>query len=95
MEKRVILAFVLSFAVLYAFRALYSPPQPATPAATTVPEIPPVAPVEVQPPATPEASTKEQPPAEAPATEVKTEKAEDVSFETPLYIATFSNVGRF
>jgi len=89
MEKRVILAFVLSFVVLYAFRALFVP-------------IPPVeAPTNVQTPAPP-ASRPVPPPALATNVEVSTSvppegikagKPEELSFETPLYTATFSNVG--
>src|SRR5947207_2102707 len=97
MERRVILAFVLSFAVLYAFRSLYSPapppPEPApaeqsTPAVPANKSSPPPVP---NPPANPPAQKTEAP---APAPEdLHAAKSEDFVMETPLYIATFSNVG--
>src|SRR5436190_20746245 len=90
MEKRVILAFILSFAVLYAFRALFSPPPPTE------------TPSEVQRP-TPEPASKSvappNPPAEkselleASSKDLRAEKAEEFEVDTPLYTATFSNVG--
>jgi len=88
MEKRVILAFVLSFVVLYAFRALFVPTPPAE------------APTNVQAPAPP-ASHPVPPPAatnvevatSVPPEGIKAAKSEELSFETPLYTATFSNVG--
>ncbi len=90
MEKRVILAFVLSFAVLYAFRALYSPSPPAesetsVQTTSTVP--------------TTNGSRGSNPPAEktealsATVGDVRAEKAEDVEIDTPLYTAIFSNIG--
>jgi YidC/Oxa1 family membrane protein insertase len=87
MEKRVIIAFVLSFAVLYAFRALYSPPaeqQQQTPVAAAGPP----------PPASPSvpAPKAEEPPPSV-SENLHAEKAEDFPFETPLYAAMFSNVG--
>src|SRR5262245_59223630 len=92
MEKRVILAFVLSFVVLYAFRALYMPKPTSEPTATaTAPES--VAPT---PPSNPPKQVPSSPAVEAApeaAENIGSEKREDVVFETPLYIATFSNVG--
>jgi YidC/Oxa1 family membrane protein insertase len=87
MEKRVILAFVLSFLVLYAFRALFTPPVPPPGEATQVP-----ANVLSRNPA------NEQPSHSDPATElapeeVRADKAEAVTVETPLYDLTFTNVG--
>jgi YidC/Oxa1 family membrane protein insertase len=92
MEKRVILAFVLSFAVLYAFRALYSPPPPATETANATPsaESPAALPEQAVPPPPP--SKAEAVPADTPA-ELKSATVEDVTFDTPLYVATFSNLG--
>jgi YidC/Oxa1 family membrane protein insertase len=91
MEKRIILAFVLSFAVLYGFRALYTPaPEPATQTATATPT-----PAQQQgttpAPAAPPAATST--PVETPAGDIQSEKAETVSVDTPLYTATISNVG--
>jgi YidC/Oxa1 family membrane protein insertase len=82
MEKRLLLAFILSFGVLYGFRFIYPPPPVANKAAPAVekPVTPPV------PPA---------PPADAANTEERVE-ASEASLQTvknPLYEATVSNVG--
>jgi YidC/Oxa1 family membrane protein insertase len=92
MEKRVILAFVLSFVVLYAFRALYTPtpvPEPTPPAAQQLPS-----PESVENPP-PKESVADHPPEaiRTPAEDIVAAKREEVVFETPLYIATFWNVG--
>src|SRR2546427_2583766 len=90
MEKRVILAFVLSVAVLYAFRALYSPPPPAE-SETSVQTTP------AGPPNN--GSRSSSPPAEKPEAvpaasgEVHAEKPEDFEIDTPLYTAILSNIG--
>src|SRR2546426_4752134 len=93
MEKRVILAFVLSFAVLYAFRALYTPSPPAS-------ELPQSAPTSAPPPPTSRAVPAQAPPPKGderslsvPAGNIQAEKSEEIVFDTPLYVATFSNVG--
>jgi YidC/Oxa1 family membrane protein insertase len=88
MEKRVILAFVLSFAVLYAFRALYTPPPAAVPEPSTSSPAPPAS----NTPAEAAFRTSEVPSA-VPIGDVRGEKPEELVFETPLYSATFSNVG--
>ena len=94
MEKRVIIAFILSFAVLYGFRSLFSPPPP--PPGEPVPVVQPAAPVTPNvPPAAsstaPVPKEKEQPP--KPTADIRSETTEDVVFETDLYAARFSNVG--
>jgi YidC/Oxa1 family membrane protein insertase len=90
MEKRVIIAFVLSFAVLYAFRALYSPPQAADSQQQTATAPSTAAPV----PSSPAPAPQKVEEAPIPAAEnVHGEKAEDVTIESPLYTATFSNIG--
>lgn len=92
MEKRIILAFILSFAVLYGFRALYTPPastpEPAavqTPAvpASTASSTPAPAPLGVQ-------HAPEEPPSPA---DIRSERSEDVVFDSALYTATVSNAG--
>src|SRR5207253_7251064 len=101
MEKRVILAFVLSFAVLYAFRALYSPPPASEPAPTeqSTPAVPANKPSPAPLPNQPEQKTGAPGSASTPATtpppaqDLHAEKSEDFVMETPLYVATFSNVG--
>jgi YidC/Oxa1 family membrane protein insertase len=92
MEKRVIIAFVLSFAVLYAFRAFYSPPpapqdQQQSAQSQTAPAAPPKP--QSAPPA-PAVNESQTPP---PAAEVHGEKAEELTIDTPLFTATLSNVG--
>jgi YidC/Oxa1 family membrane protein insertase len=83
MEKRILIAFLLSFAVLYGARFLYPPPAPKKPdveAKTPAPAPP--APPATQP--TPVATNGEV---------IQAESAEDVLVETPLYRAVISNVG--
>lgn len=89
MEKRIILAFILSFAVLYGFRALYTPTAPVSePAAVQTAQAP------TTPPATTPKST-EAPVATESATagDIHAEKSEVIVVDTPLYTATVSNVG--
>ncbi|MBI4474241.1 MAG: membrane protein insertase YidC, partial [Acidobacteria bacterium] len=89
-----LLAFVLSFAVLWAFRAIYAPPaapvpetaEPAKPSAQT-----PSPPVSRPDPDAPRVVVELAPP--APGTIVRAEKPEDVVVENMLYSATISNVG--
>jgi YidC/Oxa1 family membrane protein insertase len=92
MEKRIIVAFILSFGVLYAFRALYAPPeQPAQTAVApkaTSPQ-PPPEPQQQNPPVT----VSGAPPTEPAAGEIRSERAESLVVDTPLYTATVSNVG--
>ncbi len=89
MEKRILVAFVLSFAVLYGFRTLYSPPPSPAPEQAVAPNPAP----ETPPPA-------KQPSAESVTTalpipdhDIRAEKVEDLAIDTPLYTATLSNVG--
>ena len=91
MEKRIIVAFVLSFAVLYGFRWMFPPPeQPVT--EPTAPVQAPAAPAAASPqaPAPPPAS----PPApEAQVGDIQAETTEDLVVDTPLYTASVSNTG--
>jgi YidC/Oxa1 family membrane protein insertase len=91
MEKRVILAFVLSIAVMYAYTVLFSPRKPPETAAQTQTEIP----APVNPGAKPPATVVPKAEAAGNTTEADTqaEKAEDYFLDTPLYTATISNVG--
>src|SRR5262249_60649930 len=89
MEKRVIFAFILSFAVLYAFRALFSPPAPTeTPADVQTPT--PVPPSKGLAPPSPAAEKIEA--LAASTKEIRAEKAEEFEVDTPLYTATVSNI---
>src|SRR5438093_9113076 len=90
MEKRVILAFILSFAVLYAFRAVYSPPPPAE-SETSVQTLPAGPSNNGSPNSSPPTEKLEPLPAAAGA--VRAEKPEDFEIDTPLYTALFSNIG--
>ena len=97
MEKRVILAFVLSLAVVWAFQGLFMPtPPPVSPTAPAQEGAPaePVAPA----PAAATAATTTNPTtisAAAPpaASDISAPAAEDVVIDTTLYSATLSNVG--
>jgi YidC/Oxa1 family membrane protein insertase len=92
MEKRIIVAFILSFAVLYGFRWMFPPPE--QPAVETS------APAQAGP-ASPAAATPQAPvptPATTPAPEtaagdIQAETAENLVVDTPLYTATVSNTG--
>ncbi len=90
MEKRVLIAFILSFGVLYAFRFLYSPP--ATPAESTTPR-PVSAPVQLPLPPNPAPQESGILPAAGTDSTIIAEKSEDFVLETPLYVATLSNRG--
>src|SRR6266702_6276090 len=85
MERRIILAFILSFAVLYGFRALFSPPAPESRPPAML-----QAPAAAANPAVESANPVEPP---HPDQTIRAEKAEDLVVDTPLYTATVSNVG--
>src|SRR5262245_11264299 len=90
MEKRFILAFVLSFLLLYAFRALFAPTQSNEPPIAQAPAPAPVNTVQTTEkslPVSAESATA------VPAEGIRAEKPEEVSFETARYAATFSNLG--
>jgi YidC/Oxa1 family membrane protein insertase len=92
MEKRIILAFILSFAVLYAFRAFYVPSEPATaPSTATTAPVTSSAPEQEAPRSV--ELPKANPIAVAPVGDMQSDKAENIVVETPLYTATVSNVG--
>jgi YidC/Oxa1 family membrane protein insertase len=91
MEKRVIIAFILSFAVIYGFQVLFAPP-PAPPATDSAPSVQTPAPSTSTPAPTASSSVAPPPPA-APGKELRAEKTEDFVFDTPLYTATVSNIG--
>jgi YidC/Oxa1 family membrane protein insertase len=92
MEKRIILAFILSFGVLYAFRAFFVPsePAPSASATTTAPVSAPATGQEV--PKTIELP-KVDPSAAAPVSDIQSDKTDNIVVDTPLYTATVSNVG--
>src|SRR5690349_6132522 len=89
MEKRLLLAFVLSFAVLIGFNVLF-PRQTPTPSAAPTPS-------QTTAPATPETkspTTAVAPlPADVPKEEVQAANEEVVVVDTELYTAIVSNVG--
>jgi YidC/Oxa1 family membrane protein insertase len=100
MEKRVLLAVVLSFVVLYGYQALFQPPKPATAPATgkpAPPSAPSPAPAAAGTAVNPQAATT-QPPAEAPAPDaaapVVSDSAEhDIRFENGSVEAVFTTRG--
>lgn len=92
MEKRILLAFVLSFGVLYAFRTLYTPAEPAPAEAPIVRPasqqlVPENAPVQPAP------TGSSQPSIAVPEGEIRADKAEVFVIDTVMYTATVSNVG--
>src|SRR3954471_14156023 len=92
MEKRVLLAVVLSFVVLYGYQALYPPPkpQPKAGAATGAPAaaVPPSAPAAAQPDTAPT-----PPSAPAVATLVADTEERDIRFENESVTAVFTTRG--
>ena len=95
MEKRVIFAFVLSFIVLYAFRALYSPPASveAPPAQATTATTPPNGSAAPTRPSSPAAATESETPIVESTGDIKGDKSQELVLETPLYLATVANTG--
>src|SRR5581483_3613213 len=92
MEKRVILAFVMSFIVLYAFRALYvPPPQPEEQKQSAQVPNSPTSPNPTLAEKTPGAAAEEV--STSPVTDVHADKTEEVTIDTPLYTAKLSNQG--
>src|SRR5215471_15479014 len=92
MEKRVILAFVLSIAVMYAYTVLFSPRKP--PETETQPQTSATAPTNQSP--NPPAGAVQNAEAATPATkelDTQADRPEDFVLDTPLYTATISNVG--
>ncbi len=86
MEKRVIIAFVLSFAVLYGFRSLFSPSE-------TQQVTPPPRPSRVETKSVPEEPAAKPQTATPPETNIQAEKSQEFVFDTTLYTATVSNAG--
>src|SRR5438876_376690 len=88
MEKRLLLAFILSFGVLYGFRYLFPPPPAADKAAKTVAEnkVTPPTPTPPPAPAAPVVS------AAAEGT-IQADAPRDIKVGNDLYEATVSNVG--
>jgi len=95
MEKRVLIAVILSFVVLYGYQAMFPPPKPAdikplagsqttTPSTTT---IAPESPAQTTPPLTPESST----PAAAALVADRAER--DIAVESEAVSAVFSTRG--
>ena len=99
MEKRVLLAVVLSFLVLYGYQALFPPPKPAdTPATATSPQSSPVAPGATSTPGAAEQPAPQSAPApiaertpSAPVVADSTER--DITFESPSVRAVFTTRG--
>ena len=88
MEKRLLLAFILSFGVLYGFRYFYPPPAaPVDKAAKPAAEKP------VTPPTPPAAVPAEAAAGANPETSIQAEAASLQSVKNELYEATVSNVG--
>ena len=92
MEKRVILAFVLSIAVMYLFTTLYAPRK--APESNPIEQSSTTTPVPATPTPAPAPTTATSTPQEPATTqEARADKPEDFVLDTPLYAATISNVG--
>lgn len=93
MEKRVLLAIVLSFIVLYGYQALFPPPEPLRPTQSTETAAAPQ-PAAPAAPATPAPSGPVEPAGvEAPAPVVADAAERDVTFENESVLAVFSTRG--
>ena len=92
MEKRVLLAVILSVVVLFGYQALFAPPPAPAPAPESVPPAG-AAPAPVQSPATAAAppAAAEAPPTAAPL--VADTEERDVTFENESVSAVFTNRG--
>jgi YidC/Oxa1 family membrane protein insertase len=92
MEKRVLLAIVLSFIVLYGYQAMFPPPELQRPADAPPAAAAPSTPPDPSPPAQApvEATTPAQPPA---ATLTADSEERDITFENGSVRAVFSNRG--
>ncbi|MBP1770397.1 MAG: rane protein, partial [Candidatus Aminicenantes bacterium] len=100
MEKRLILAIVLSFLVLFGYQALFVkpqkplPPQPAPTAAETAAQVPgAVTAAPEQPKAAETKPTPIGPVPSAETTPIVSKDLETIVIETDLYRATWSNQG--
>ena len=95
MEKRVLLAVVLSFLVLYGFQALYPPPEPPKPGTAKTQPSPPAAgqPAAPAPPAETPQQPATPPPVAAPATLVADGTERDIVVESSAVRATFTTRG--
>lgn len=93
MEKRIIFAFVLSFGVLYAFRAFYAPPSPPAQQVETQGAAPAPAPAAPNHNSNTVATSTVLPPEPAVDSEIRSGKAEEMVIDTTLYTATVSNIG--
>jgi YidC/Oxa1 family membrane protein insertase len=100
MEKRVLLAIVLSFIVLYGYQAIFPPPEPQKPAPATQTPAPPAPGAQPGPAATtpgapaaqpPVAEAVEQAPGAAPVVADTAER--DITFENASVLAIFSTRG--
>jgi YidC/Oxa1 family membrane protein insertase len=109
MEKRILLAFALSFVVLFAFSRFSAPPQPVespnnevsvppseapdvSRASGAASEATPVREARVLPPAALEESNPFEPTSGS-QPEIEAQRSEELTLETGLYYAVFSNVG--
>jgi YidC/Oxa1 family membrane protein insertase len=92
MEKRVLLAIVLSFIVLYGYQAIFPPPELQRQADTPTPATTRPAPENAAPPAPAPVEATE--PVRPPVATVTADSAErDITFENGSVLAVFSNRG--
>lgn len=94
MEKRILVAFVLSFGVLYAFRALYTPTSSPPGGSETAQQAPATSvPASTSPP--PQVATENSVTTSeiVPEGDIRAEKPEEFVVDSALYRATVSNAG--
>src|SRR5262245_46821574 len=93
MEKRILLAFVLSIAVMSAYQFLFNP-RPLAPPPPVAGEGPsPTPAVAPQPGSAAPQNERAAAPLETSKESVQSDKIEDIVVDTPLYLATLSNHG--
>jgi YidC/Oxa1 family membrane protein insertase len=95
MEKRIVLAFVLSFAVLYGYSRLFPPQSTVPPPGPAEQAVPSESVPQTTPSAPPIASTS-TPSAQAvesDSAQIEGKGVEELSLDTALYTASFSNQG--
>jgi YidC/Oxa1 family membrane protein insertase len=94
MDKRTILAFILSFIILVGWSLFFGPKQEQTPVEKPVPADAETEEISDARKAVPPARPAQAPDAEATRpTDLPSEEEKEIEIDTPLYTAVFSNVG--
>ncbi|MBN2246881.1 MAG: membrane protein insertase YidC [Candidatus Aminicenantes bacterium] len=93
MEKRLLLAIVLSFLVLVLYQALFIKQEPVPEPLVQPPEAAETLPLAVEPPPSTESLSSQQPVEEQDFLPVSAQGEEEISVDTSLYHAVWSNKG--